>query len=102
MKNINLNIPIITSEEMDLLFREIGEIKKLIQSLKLENQINLRYSKQEARQILKVSQKTMDNYLNHGVLPFSQYKAKIYIKATDLEDFFNKYYVNKNRRVNYK
>jgi cobalamin biosynthesis Co2+ chelatase CbiK len=90
------SIQMIPAEEFENLRNEIKEIKSLFQQQKIENIANLRYTKAETRKILKISQKTMDNYLSRGVLPFSQFGAKIYIKATDLEAFFQRYYVKKN------
>ncbi len=89
------SIKLIPDEEFELIKTQILEIKYLVQQLRVDNVASQRYTKSEARQILKVCPKTMDNYLNKGVLPFSQYKSKIYIKAADIEAFFQRYYVKK-------
>ncbi len=96
-KQIITSIQMIPAEEFEFLRNEIKEIKSLVQQQKIDSLAGQRFTKLEARQILKISPKTMDNYLAKGVLPFSQYKAKIYIKASDLEDFFQRFYVNKGR-----
>ena len=48
---------------------------------------------QEACLLLKISKRTMQKYRDEGIISFSQFNGKIYFKASDLEDHFNKNYV---------
>jgi excisionase family DNA binding protein len=57
---------------------------------------------QETCELLKVSKRTLQNYRDHGVLPFSQVGGKIYFKVSDLEEHLRSHYVktfNKHRRA---
>ncbi len=51
----------------------------------------------KARQIIGVSQKTWQTYRDNGVIPFSQFGRKIYVKKSDLEKFMEDHYINKKR-----
>ena len=58
---------------------------------------------QEACQLLRISKRTMQKYRDTGILSFSQINGKIYFKASNLEEHFNKNYVQgfatkKNKR----
>jgi len=43
---------------------------------------------------LKVSHRTLQNYRNQGLLPYSQIGAKIYFRLQDLEEFLMKHYTS--------
>lgn len=44
-------------------------------------------SVKEAREVLKVSHRTIANYLANGIIPYSKPQGRIYIKRTHLIDF---------------
>ncbi|MEI6900551.1 MAG: helix-turn-helix domain-containing protein [Bacteroidota bacterium] len=50
--------------------------------------------------MLRVSKRTLQNYRDDGILPFSQVGGKIYFKVADLEQHLSKHYVKafKKRR----
>jgi hypothetical protein len=50
----------------------------------------------ETAKWLKVSPRTLQNYRDQGLLPYSQYGAKIYFRLQDLQEFLMKHYVTKN------
>lgn len=57
---------------------------------------------QETCELLKISKRTLQNYRDNGILPFSQVGGKIYFKVSDLEEHLRSHYVksfNKNRRA---
>lgn len=43
---------------------------------------------------LKISKRTLQNYRDTGVLPFSRFGGKIYYKASDIEGHLTKHYKN--------
>lgn len=73
----------------------ITEIKNLLHERNKQEDLNKWLSKPEARIKLKVCQKTLDNYLSKGVLPYSRFAGKIYIKASDCEAHLQRNYISK-------
>ena len=54
----------------------------------------------ETCELLKISRRTLQNYRDNGILPFSQVGGKIYFKVSDLEEHLQRHYVkafNKKR-----
>lgn len=49
---------------------------------------------QDVCEMLHVSKRTLQNYRDNGLLPFSQIGAKIYYKASDIEKHLDDHYVN--------
>ena len=47
---------------------------------------------QETCQLLKISKRTLQNYRDRGLLPYSQVAGKIYFCATDIEKHLQKHY----------
>ncbi len=45
---------------------------------------------------LKVSPRTLQNYRDKGMLPYSKIDGKIYFRLQDLQEFLMKHYVTKN------
>lgn len=86
------NLTLIQSEKIDFIQKELQEIKSLIQDGKKEDLKNEWLPKAEARKRLHVCLKTFDNYLSKGVLPYSRFAGKIYIKASDIQAHLEKHY----------
>lgn len=47
---------------------------------------------QDVCALLHVSKRTLQHYRDTGKIPFSQVGAKIYYKATDVDEFLGKHY----------
>ncbi|NOU62289.1 helix-turn-helix domain-containing protein [Marinifilum caeruleilacunae] len=47
---------------------------------------------QEVCHVLNISKRTLQTYRDNGLLAFSQYQAKIYYKASDIEKFLESNY----------
>ncbi|MEI6899516.1 MAG: helix-turn-helix domain-containing protein [Bacteroidota bacterium] len=47
----------------------------------------------ETCDLLKISRRTLQNYRDNGILPFSQVGGKIYFRASDIEDHLHRHYV---------
>jgi hypothetical protein len=47
----------------------------------------------ECCKLLKVSSRTLQNYRDNGILPFSQSQNKIYYKLSDIEAYLNNHYI---------
>jgi len=87
------NLTLIKSEQVEAIHLELQEIKKLILQGNKEADQNKWLSKQEARERLKVSLKTLDNYLHKGIIPYSRFAGKIYIKAGDIQAHLERNYI---------
>jgi hypothetical protein len=48
--------------------------------------------------ILRISTKTWQSYRDKGVIPFSQFGSKIYVRRGDIESFLQEHYINKSKR----
>ena len=91
----------INSDDFNQLLNKLDELNtKLDSSLNVQPQQKEWLDIQETCKILKVSIKTLSNYRTNGILPFSQIGAKIYFKASDIQEHLNKHYVKafKERR----
>lgn len=79
-------------DEMGEMIREISGY--LLKGNKSEKDLSREWvDSKEAQKILRVSQKTLQNYRDNRVIPFSQFGNKIYYKVEDLENFLNKNYI---------
>jgi len=87
------NLTIIQSEKIATIENELQEIKSLLLNIKSEEWKREWLTKQEARKMLNVCQKTLDTYLSRKVLPYSRYAGKIYIKASDIQNHLEKHYI---------
>jgi hypothetical protein len=47
---------------------------------------------QDVCELLHISKRTLQHYRDTGKLPFSQIGAKIYYKASDIDEFLNNHY----------
>ena len=87
---------VIPKEKLDLLETSLSEIKDLLTTKQPVNESPKWICKKEASKKLNVCSKTFDSYLKKGTIPFTQFKSKIYVKASDIEAHLEKYYVTKN------
>jgi hypothetical protein len=89
-----MEVSIIPTEKFDSLLACIEEMKAILNKREKEADLNKWYSKPEARIKLKVCMKTLDNYLSKGVIPYSRFAGKIYIKANDIEAHLQRNYIS--------
>lgn len=87
------NLTLIPSEKIESIQLEIREIKELIKNKNQEEARNKWLTKKEARSRLKICLKTLDSYLSKGILPYSKFAGKTYIKAGDIEAHLEKHYI---------
>lgn len=91
----NSTLVILPESELQLWRRELSEIKTLFQNRQEESERIKWLPKKDAAHRLDVSTKTLDSYFKRGVLSFTQFKGKIYVKSEDIEAHLNKYYVSR-------
>lgn len=85
---------LIESEKVDSLLSEMKEIRNLIERKDREEYLNKWIPKPEAKKKLNVCLKTLDNYLKNGILPYSRFAGKIYIKIGDIENHLERNYIS--------
>ena len=90
-----VNLSVIPTATINQIQADILEIKSLIKINKEEEEKIKWLPKKEAKTRLNVCSKTFDTYLSKGVIPYSRFAGKIYIKASDIELHLQKHYINK-------
>lgn len=90
-----LNLSVIPTATINQLQADLLEIKSLLIKNKEEEEKIKWLPKKEAKTRLNVCSKTFDTYLSKGVIPYSRFAGKIYIKASDIELHLQKHYINK-------
>ena len=90
-----LNLSVIPTATINQLQADMLEIKSLLIRNKEEEEKIKWLPKKEAKTRLNVCSKTFDTYLSKGVIPYSRFAGKIYIKASDIEFHLQKHYINK-------
>lgn len=87
------NLTIIPKESLESLQAEIKEIKAILQQDKEAELQKAWLTKEQAKELLKVCKKTLDSYLTKGIIPYSRFGAKIYIRASDIHAHLEKYQI---------
>jgi len=87
------NLTLIPSEKIEAIYQKLQKIENLIQKKNQEEISNQWLPKPEAKKRLNVCLKTLDNYLLKGILPYSRFAGKIYIKAEDIEAHLQRNYI---------
>lgn len=90
-----MEFAIVPKERLDFIESSISELLKVLKERNLYSDSPKWISKPEACKRLNVCSKTLDSYLKKGIIPFTQYKSKIYIKVSDIDSHLEKYYVKK-------
>lgn len=90
-----MDVTLIPTEKFDSLKADLNEIKLILKEKKNQSEFDRWNTKQEARTKLHVCMKTLDNYLIKGILPYSRFAGKIYIKASDIEAHLQRNYITK-------
>ncbi len=88
-----MEVTLVPTDRLNSFEAELKEIKDLLNQTIKESDSNQWLSKKEAKSKLKVCLKTLDSYLSKGVIPYSRFAGKIYIKASDIEAHLQKNYI---------
>lgn len=88
-----MNVITIESQTFLDIIEEIKTIKECVNQKFSQNPLGEKWLDiQETCQLLKVSKRTLQNYRDNGVLPYSQIAGKIYFKASDIQAHLEKHY----------
>ena len=90
-----LNLSVIPTETLNQLQSGIEEIKNLLSQKLSDEEKNKWLSKKEGKARLNVCQKTFDTYLAKGIIPYSRFAGKIYVKASDIQAHLEKHYISR-------
>lgn len=86
---LNQTFGLIPTEKLDQLFKEIGSLREELRTEKVKNSKKLSETwldNQEVMELLKVSPRTLQTMRDSRILPCSKVGAKIYYKASDVDD----------------
>ena len=85
---------VLTEADFNELQTKLEEITSQLKSLNKKDSLSEKWmDNQDVCLILKVSTRTLQNYRDNGILPFSQISNKIYYKASDIEKHLENNYV---------
>lgn len=97
MSHANFEIP-----ALQQILDKLETIDSKIESVESKNSLEEDWlSNKEVASILRVTPRTLQNYRDNGLIPFSQVGSKIYYKSSEIEEHLNRHYVksfaDKNR-----
>jgi excisionase family DNA binding protein len=89
-----MEVVVIESKAFNEIIKKIDEIE-----IKVEKAVSKTLNKEEwldvseVCDVLKVSKRTLQNYRDTGILGFSKYGGKVYFKAKEIKEYFERNYV---------
>ena len=84
---------LITKEEYQLIINKLDEVIDILNKENKVNPLNVTWLDiSEVCILLKISKRTLQNYRDYGILPFSKVGGKIYFKASDIEKHLEEHY----------
>ena len=90
-----MTVDFLTKNDFSEIKETLAELASQIKTIKKSSPLSEQWlDNQDLCELLHVSKRTLQNYRDNGVIPFSQIGGKIYYKATDVEKLLNKHYVN--------
>jgi hypothetical protein len=88
------NMETISKEQMTELITKVRFIYNSLSDTAQKSKIEEEWLGQaEIMRVLKVSKRTLQNYRDHGRLPFAKKGSKIYYRRHDIDVFLNRGYV---------
>ena len=87
MYTVNLKV-----EGLEEIQNQIRELASKIAEIQQQNKAQKWLSNAEARELLGVTSRTLQNYRDNGIISYSKVGSKIYYKASDIEDHLNAHY----------
>lgn len=90
-----MELKVLSNEEYDRIIEKLDTVISLLEekSKKSGDLLSEKWlDSSEVVRVLKISSRTLQNYRDRGILPFSQIGPKIYYKASDIENYLNDHY----------
>jgi len=91
-----MELKVLSNEEYDMLISKLDQVLEILveKSKKAKGPLtDVWLDTSEVARILKISTRTLQNYRDMRVIPFSQIGHKIYFKASDIEKYLNMNYI---------
>ena len=94
-----MDVIVIESKAFQQIINQIAEIKDILTFGYSSALISQNYfSTEDLCRMLKISSRTMQRYRDKGLISFTQIGGKIFIKASDLDTFMEKYKIKAFKR----
>lgn len=94
MEQINLNLP-----ALDEIKSKLEVIDSKIDSIQKTNpSFGIWLTTKQAAKALDVTNRTLQNYRDQGLIPFSQFGRQIRYRAEDIKDFLMSHYIKANNQ----
>lgn len=87
----------ISRNMVDKVINQIDEIHEKVSKIESLQNETVWLDIPETCKFLKISSRTLQNYRNQGLLPFSQVNSKIYFRKQDLLKFLESHFVNNSK-----
>lgn len=90
-----MELKIISSEDYNRIIDKIDEVIQILKEQNKESKKGLSekwLDSSEVLSVLKISSRTLQNYRDQRLIPFSKIGSKIYYKASDIEKYLNDHY----------
>jgi len=92
-----MDLKVIPREEFHILIQKMDNIEKKVDTIHRANPLEDTWlDVHEVFQLLKISKRTLQNYRDNGIIPYSKIGGKIYYKASDIQHHLESHYVSIN------
>jgi hypothetical protein len=91
----------IDSEAFKKIMEALAEVKKGLVEKATPKLEEMWLDNEDVSKILRVTDRTLQNYRDRRVIPFSQFGNKIYYKASDIEAHLEKHKISKRQIDSY-
>jgi transcriptional antiterminator len=92
-------VTLIDEASFQELIQKIEEIDRKVSKMKTENPAHRWLTNKDVSEMLSVTERTLQNYRDKGILPFSQVGTKIYYLESDIELFLQNHYQSINNKT---
>ena len=85
---------LLSEKEFNEMQCKLDAISSQLQNLNRQNPLSEKWlDNDEVCEVLKISKRTLQNYRDNGILPFSQISNKIYYKSSDIDKHLESNYI---------
>ena len=92
-----MDLKIISNQQFQELVDKIAELQRNFKTRASESLVETWLTNHEVAKILRVTFRTLQNYRDKGILPFSQVGSKIYYRASDIQAHLDRHYIKERR-----
>ena len=92
-KHNKMEFNVISNEKFQELINKISELQRTFTTRARESLVETWLTNHEVSKILRVTPRTLQNYRDQRILPFSQVGSKIYYRASDIQKHLDDHYI---------